>query len=112
VHTDVECPQEEDWPPEEIQKWEFGRRKLATLMGAEESFSEKEVEEALCYLMPTKLTARDTRPLMKVRAHCSSSPTHAPIHHCSTHPRSLIREKVKLFVLHTCSVYPGFRVCI
>jgi small subunit ribosomal protein S9 len=65
VHTDVECPQEEDWPPEEIQKWEFGRRKLATLMGAEESFSEKEVEEALCYLMPTKLTARDTRPLMK-----------------------------------------------
>ena len=36
-------------------------------MGREtENFSEEEVDEVLRYLLPTRLSARDARPLMKV----------------------------------------------
>ena len=38
------------------------------MMGADpETFSEKEVVEALRYLMPSRLSARDAHPLLKVR---------------------------------------------
>ena len=57
----------ENWHPGEVQRWEFGRRKLAAMMGQEEvDFTEGEVEKALRYLLPTRLRARDARPLMKV----------------------------------------------
>jgi hypothetical protein len=75
---------EENWHPEEFQRWEFGRRKLAAMMGQEEvDFTEGEVEKALRYLLPTSLSARDARPLMKHPSHvfdkrkgilCLSSP--------------------------------------
>lgn len=55
------------WPSGEVQRWELGRKKLASIMGADpESFSEKEVTEALRYLLPTRLTAVDAQPLLKV----------------------------------------------
>jgi small subunit ribosomal protein S9 len=60
----------ENWHPGEVQRWEFGRRKLAAMMGQEEvDFTEGEVEKALRYLLPTRLRARDARPLMKHPSH-------------------------------------------
>lgn len=57
----------ESWPSGEVQRWELGRKKLAAVMGADpDSFSEKEVTEALRYLLPTRLTAVDAQPLLKV----------------------------------------------
>ena len=57
----------ESWRPEEVEKWELGRRRLAAMMGVEEDkFSEGEIEAALQYLLPTRLSARDSQPFMKV----------------------------------------------
>ena len=89
-----------DWHPEEVQRWEFGRRKLAGMMGVEgETFTERGVDQALRYLLPTRLSARDARPLMKV-----SSSTSLPhqLHHClhSILPMSLTRGKVRLQSSH------------
>ena len=82
----------EPWQPEEIEKWEAGHRKLAAMMGAE-SLSEREVGEALRYLLPTRLMAEDARPLMKVRVHPNGHHSF-PNAHCSIPRRCLIREKV------------------
>ena len=50
-----------------MEKWELGRRRLAAMMGVEEDkFSEGEIEAALQYLLPTRLSARDSQPFMKV----------------------------------------------
>ena len=67
----------ESWLEGEVQRWEFGRRKLAAMMGADpESFSEEEVASALNYVLPSRLSARDTRPFLKVRLCCVSPSTH------------------------------------
>ena len=57
------------WLGAEIESYEKGRRKLAAIMGADpDSFSEKEVQAALRYLLPTRLTAHDARPQLKVQS--------------------------------------------
>ena len=51
---------------DEIKKYEMGKRWLAKMMGADiETFTDSDVEESLRYLLPTKLFAKDARPLMK-----------------------------------------------
>ena len=61
------CLPPEPWSAEEVQRWEEGRKKLAAIMGADsESFSEREVAEALRYLLPSQLSASDAQPLLKV----------------------------------------------
>ena len=79
------------WHPEEVQKWEFGRRKLAAIMGEEEgAFTEREVQKALRYLLPTRLSARDARPLMKVSL---GHTTHAIIRALSTASLPCVRQE-------------------
>ena len=57
------------WLGAELESYEKGRRKLAAIMGANpENFSEKEVQGALRYLLPTRLTADDARPQLKVQS--------------------------------------------
>ena len=51
----------------EVERYEQGKKRLATIMGADpETFSDKDVGEALRYLLPTRLWAKDARPLLKV----------------------------------------------
>ena len=54
----------------ELVKYYKGKNRLAQMMGVPpEAFSDKDVREALRYLLPTRLFAKDARPSMKV-PHC------------------------------------------
>jgi len=50
----------------EIQAFYRGRRRLAEMMGRDpKTFTDKDVKEAIQYLLPTQLSARDARPFLK-----------------------------------------------
>lgn len=52
----------------EVARYESGHRRLAAMMGRQaDTYSEKDVSDALRYLLPTRLTAPDARPLLKVQ---------------------------------------------
>lgn len=52
----------------EVERYESGRRKLAVMMGGQaDTFFERDVSDALRYLLPTRLTAPDALPLLKVQ---------------------------------------------
>jgi small subunit ribosomal protein S9 len=64
--TQEELENEEVWMQEEIKDYYRGRNRLAIMMGRDPStFSDKDVEEAIRYLLPSSLTAKDARPFMK-----------------------------------------------
>eukprot|EP00112_Aurelia_sp_Birch-Aquarium-sp1_P011646 Seg2447.5 transcript_id=Seg2447.5/GoldUCD/mRNA.D3Y31 product="28S ribosomal protein S9 mitochondrial" pseudo=true protein_id=Seg2447.5/GoldUCD/D3Y31 len=56
-----------DWQlTTEMKKYELGKRWLATMMGEDvETFTDDKIAEALQYLLPSHLFAKDARPLMK-----------------------------------------------
>ena len=57
----------EPWMVDELTRYYQGRRRLADMMGTPpHEFTDKDVEEALRYLLPSRLFARDARPSMKV----------------------------------------------
>ncbi len=57
----------EPWMVDELQRYYKGRRRLADMMGVPPNkFTDKDVEDALRYLLPSRLFARDARPSMKV----------------------------------------------
>ncbi len=57
----------EPWMVDELQRYYQGRRRLADMMGVPPNkFTDKDVEDALRYLLPSRLFARDARPSMKV----------------------------------------------
>lgn len=58
-------PFSEPWQPDEIRKYEAGKHRLSVMMGCQ-SLTEKEIEKTLHYLLPTRLTANDARPFLKV----------------------------------------------
>jgi len=50
----------------EKEKYELGKRWLATMMGEDvEAFTDEKVAEAIRYLLPSHLFAKDARPIMK-----------------------------------------------
>ncbi|XP_064404610.1 small ribosomal subunit protein uS9m-like isoform X2 [Halichondria panicea] len=56
----------EPWMVDELQRYYQGRRRLADMMGVPPNkFTDKDVEDALRYLLPSRLFARDARPSMK-----------------------------------------------
>ncbi|XP_028409839.1 28S ribosomal protein S9, mitochondrial-like [Dendronephthya gigantea] len=62
----VEDQSNAEFMAEEIKKYEMGKRWLAKMMGADiETFTDSDVEDSLRYLLPTKLFAKDARPMMK-----------------------------------------------
>jgi len=60
--------EEEDDPfmLEQIEQYNRGKRWLARMMGADpDSFTQADIDEAIRYLLPSSLWARDARPSMK-----------------------------------------------
>lgn len=56
----------EPWMVDELTRYYQGRRRLADMMGVPpQEFTDEDVEEALRYLLPSRLFARDARPSMK-----------------------------------------------
>jgi len=50
----------------EIKKYNTGKRWLARMMGQDpDNFSQKDVDEAIAYLLPSSLFAKDARPVLK-----------------------------------------------
>ena len=57
---------------DELIRYYKGKNRLAQMMGVPpETFTDKGVQEALRYLLPTRLFAKDARPTMKVGTSCS-----------------------------------------
>ncbi|XP_046849558.1 28S ribosomal protein S9, mitochondrial-like isoform X2 [Xenia sp. Carnegie-2017] len=62
----VEDQSNVEFMAEEVKKYEMGKRWLAKMMGVDvETFTDNDVQESLQYLLPTKLFAKDARPVMK-----------------------------------------------
>lgn len=65
--SDKELDGAEPWMVGELTRYYQGRRRLADMMGVPaDKFIDKDVEDALRYLLPSRLFARDARPSMKV----------------------------------------------
>ena len=65
--SEEELTGSEPWMVDELTRYYQGRRRLADMMGTPpHEFTDKDVEEALRYLLPSRLFARDARPSMKV----------------------------------------------
>ncbi len=57
----------EPWMVVELERYYQGRRRLADMMGVPpHKFTDEDVEDALRYLLPSRLFARDAQPSMKV----------------------------------------------
>ncbi len=57
----------EPWMVNELERYYQGRTRLADMMGIPpHKFTDEDVEDALRYLLPSRLFARDARPSMKV----------------------------------------------
>lgn len=63
----VEDEEQLDWQMvSELEKYEMGKRWLATMMGEDvETFTDEKIAEAIRYLLPSHLFAKDARPSMK-----------------------------------------------
>lgn len=58
--------QHDDFIKEQTHEYEMGRRHLANMMGVDENtFTQRDIDEAICYLMPSGLFDKKARPMMK-----------------------------------------------
>ncbi|XP_047132954.1 small ribosomal subunit protein uS9m [Hydra vulgaris] len=56
----------DDFMSKEIENYEIGKRWLAKMMGENaDTFTQKDIDEAIKYLLPSRLFAKDARPMMK-----------------------------------------------
>lgn len=69
IGSSIEINEEDETDPffqDEIVKYKKAKRWLATMMGEDpETFTQKEIDEAIQYLLPSHLWAKDARPQMK-----------------------------------------------